>query len=121
QFSKVFSAGVFGDYVRGKLTGGDGNLPRIPAARVGVRANATWQQWSGGVEYAHVFRQNDIASYESSTAGYDMVNAVVSYRGGLGADAAYEVYLRGTNLLDKLAHNHASFIARAAPLAGRSV
>jgi len=121
QFTKVFSAAVFGDYVRGKLTGGGGNLPRIPAARLGVRADAKWRQWSGGVEYAHVFRQNDIASYESSTPGYDMVNAVVSYRGGLGADAAYEVYLRGTNLLDKLAYNHASFISKVAPLPGRSV
>lgn len=121
QFTKVFSAAVFGDYVRGKLTGGDGNLPRIPAARLGVRADAEWRQWSGGVEYAHVFRQNDIASYESSTPGYDMVNAVVSYRGGLGASAAYEVYVRGTNLLDKLAYNHASFISKVAPLPGRSV
>lgn len=121
QFNKVFSAGVFGDYVRGRLTGGDGNLPRIPAARLGVRADATWRQWSGGVEYARVFRQNDIASYESSTAGYDMVNAVVSYRHALNTDTAYEIYLRGTNLLDKLAYNHASFISRAAPLAGRSV
>jgi len=121
QFTKVFSAAVFGDYVRGKLTGGGGNLPRIPAARLGVRADAKWRQWSGGVEYAHVFRQNDIASYESGTPGYDMVNAVVSYRGGLGADAGYEIYVRGTNLLDKLAYNHASFISKVAPLPGRSV
>jgi len=121
QFTKVFSAAVFGDYVRGKLTGGDGNLPRIPAARLGLRADAKWRQWSGGVEYYHVFRQNDLADYESSTPGYDMVNAVVSYRGGLGAEAAYEVYVRGNNLLDKLAYNHASFISRVAPLPGRSV
>ena len=39
QFTPVFSAAVFGDYVRGKLTGGDGNLPRIPAARAGLRGN----------------------------------------------------------------------------------
>lgn len=121
RFNKVFSASAFGDYVRGKLTGGDGNLPRIPAARVGLRADAMWQQWSGGVEYSRVLRQRDIASYESSTAGYDMVNAVVSYRHALSSDVAYEIYLRGTNLLDRLAYSHASFISTAAPLAGRSV
>lgn len=120
RFTNVLSAAVFGDYVRGKLTGGDGNLPRIPAARLGVRADAHWQRWSGGVEYYHVYRQDDIASYESSTPGYDMVNASLAYRTRLGA-VDYEVYLRGTNLLDKLAYNHASFISRAAPLAGRSV
>lgn len=120
QFTPIFSAGVFGDYVRGKLTGGQGNLPRIPAARLGARANLKWQQWSGGVEYAYVFRQKDIASYESETPGYSMVNAVVSY-GFKAAGAQYDVYLRGNNLLDKLAYNHASFLATSAPLPGRSV
>ena len=120
QFTPVFSAAVFGDYVRGKLTSGDGNLPRIPAARAGVRGNVTWQQWSGGVEYARVFSQKDIASYEDSTPGYNQVNAVVAYRGRYG-ETGYEVYLRGTNLLNKLAYNHASFISSVAPLPGRSV
>ncbi|AHV92632.1 tonB dependent receptor family protein [Bordetella holmesii 41130] len=120
QFSPLFSAGVFGDYVRGKLTGGQGNLPRIPAARLGARANVKWQQWSAGVEYTYVFRQKDIASYESETPGYSLVNAVVSYR-FKAAGAQYDVYLRGNNLLDKLAYNHASFLATSAPLPGRSV
>ncbi len=120
QFTPIFSAAVFGDYVRGKLTGGDGNLPRIPAGRAGVRGNFKWQQWSGGVEYARVFAQKDIAAYEDTTPGYNMVNAVVAYRGQYGA-TGYEVFLRGTNLLNKLAYNHASFISTVAPLPGRSV
>jgi len=36
-----------------------------------------------------------------------------------GADA--QVWLRGTNLLNKLAYNHASFLAGVAPLPGRSM
>jgi len=120
RFSPLLSVAVFGDYVRGKLTGGNGNLPRIPAARLGARADLAWRQWTAGIEYYHVFRQNDIASYETSTSGYDMVNAVIAYDMRLGkADA--QIYLRGTNLLDKLAYNHASFIADVAPLPGRSV
>jgi iron complex outermembrane receptor protein len=118
QFTPVFSAAVFGDYVRGKLTGGDGNLPRIPAARAGLRGNVKWGQWSGGVEYARVFSQKDIAAYEDSTPGYNMVNAVVAYRGQYGA-TGYEVYLRGTNLLNKLAYNHASGWYSGAPVPGR--
>ncbi|WP_033457608.1 TonB-dependent receptor domain-containing protein [Bordetella bronchiseptica] len=120
RFGKVFSAAVFGDYVRGRLAGGGGNLPRIPAARLGVRADAQWQNWAGGVEYFHVYRQDDIAAYESSTPGYDMVNATIRYRGKLDR-TAYEIYLRGNNLLNKLAFNHASFISTVAPLPGRSV
>jgi len=120
RFSPVFSAAVFGDYVRGKLSGGGGDLPRIPAARLGVRGDVSWGRWSGGAEYYHVFRQNDIADYESATPGYDMVNAVVAYSMPVGR-ADMQIYLRGANLLDKRAYNHASFIARAAPLPGRSV
>ncbi|AZY47826.1 TonB-dependent receptor domain-containing protein [Bordetella avium] len=120
QFTPILSAGVFGDYVRGKLTGGQGNLPRIPAARLGARANFKWQAWSGGLEYAYVFRQKDIASYESETPGYALVNAVLSYR-FKAAGAQYDVYVRGNNLLDKLAYNHASFLSSVAPLPGRSV
>jgi len=120
QFTPIFSAALFGDYVRGKLTGGAGNLPRIPAARAGVRGEVRWQAWSGGVEYARVFSQTDIADYEDSTPGYNLVNAVLSYRGKLG-DGGYEVYVRGTNLLNRLAYNHASFISSVAPLPGRTV
>jgi iron complex outermembrane receptor protein len=48
-----------------------------------------------------------------------MVNATVSWR--LPARAIdTEVYVRGTNLLDETALNHASFISRAAPLRGRT-
>lgn len=120
QFTPVFSAALFGDYVRGRLTGGEGNLPRIPAARAGLRGNVKWDAWSGSIEYARVFSQKDIAAYEDRTPGYNMVNAVVAYRGKAGA-TGYEVYLRGTNLLNRLAYNHASFISSVAPLPGRSV
>lgn len=114
-----FSAGVFGDYVRGRLKGGN-NLPRVPAARLGIRADWHWQAWRTGVELARVFRQNKISDDENSTPGYNQLNAVVSYTGRL-AHTRYTAYLRGTNLLDQLAYNHTSFISRAAPLPGRSV
>ena len=114
------NVGVFGDYVRGRLTGGNGNLPRIPAARLGVRADMRWQQWTSGVEFARVMRQTEIADYESRTPGYNQLNAIVSYRTRLG-ESAYTIYLRGNNLLNRLSYNHASFIAQSAPLPGRTV
>lgn len=120
RFTPSLSLGVFGDYVRGRLTGGDGNLPRIPAARAGLRGDWRWQQWSSGVELARVFRQNKIAGYERSTSGYTQLNAIVSWRTQMG-ESAYTIYLRGNNLLNRLAYNHASFISRAAPLPGRTV
>lgn len=120
RFTSNVSASVFGDVVRGRLRGGDGNLPRIPSARLGVRANLTWQQWSGFAEYVQVFRQDRVADYEQETAGYGMVGAGVAYHGQLGA-TQYQMYLRGSNLLNKLAYNHTSFVSRAAPIQGRSI
>jgi len=120
RFNSHFSAGVFGDLVRGKLTGGKGDLPRIPAARAGVRAKAMWNNWSGNVELYRVFRQSRVADYEDETGGYNMVNAGIAYDGRMGA-SDYTIYLRATNLFNQLAFNHASFISTAAPLPGRRV
>jgi iron complex outermembrane receptor protein len=54
-----------------------------------------------------------------------MVNATLAYdvgldRVGLG-DIDGQIFLRGTNLLDEKALNHASFISNLAPLRGRNV
>ncbi len=120
RFTPVYSAAVFGDYVRGKFKNDDGNLPRIPAMRAGVRLDADWAQWGAGLEFMRVFRQSKIASYEQETGGYNLVNALLTYSMEVSGAQA-QVYLRGTNLLDRLAYNHTSFISRQAPLPGRSV
>jgi iron complex outermembrane receptor protein len=119
RFSPSLSATAFGDYVRAKLaTGGD--LPRIPAARLGARVNGEAGPVSGELEYFHVFDQDRIAAFEEATPGYDMINATLSYR--LPTEATNtEVYVRGANLADETALNHASFISRAAPLRGRTL
>lgn len=123
-FRPGLSATVFGDYVRADFKGGD-DLPRIPAGRLGARLDAYQGAWSGNVEYVHVFEQDRIAAYETSTPGYEMVNATLAYdvaleRFGLG-DINSQVFVRGTNLLDEKALNHASFISNLAPLRGRNV
>jgi iron complex outermembrane recepter protein len=119
EFSPEFSATAFGDYVRAKLTDGAGNLPRIPAGRLGARVNGAWSRLNGELEYYHVFEQGEVAAFEDKTPGYDMVNATLAYDLPAG-ERELQVYVRGTNLLDKLALNHASFISEAAPLPGRT-
>ncbi len=120
RLSPNVSVAVFGDYVRGKLRDGAGNLPRIPSARIGTRTDLTWDRWGGFLEYTQVLRQNRIASYEEATSGYGLLGAGVSYKGKM-ADTDYLLYLKGSNLLNKLGYNHASFISRAAPIQGRSI
>src|SRR5690606_27744781 len=67
RFGPHLTAGVFGDVVHGKLVSHGGNLPRIPAARVGLKAKTSWGSWSGNVEAYRVFRQNRVADFESAT------------------------------------------------------
>lgn len=118
RFSPNFSATVFGDYVRADLEAG-GNLPRIPAGRLGARLDGGWSQFSGTLEYYHAFEQDRIADFENETPGYDMLNATFAYDLRTGGEGI-QLYVRGTNLLDELALNHASFIKDAAPLRGRN-
>lgn len=118
-FTPEFSATVFGDYVRAKFKHGGGDLPRIPAGRLGVRADMARGEWSGNLEYVRVFEQDEIAAFESETPGYDMVNATLAYDFSVGGMES-QAFVRGTNLLDELALNHASFISDLAPLRGRN-
>ncbi|MCJ8158999.1 TonB-dependent receptor domain-containing protein [Sphingomonas sp. LaA6.9] len=120
QFAPDFGASIFGDYVRAKLKNNLGNLPRIPAGRLGARADGKWGPFSADIEYYHVFEQGKIASFETPTSGYDMVNATVAYRLDLGPKANAELFVRATNLTNDLAFNHASFIKDASPLRGRN-
>lgn len=120
RVTPLFSGTVFGDYVQGRLRKGD-ELPRIPAARLGARGRAERGGLAGELEYFHAFEQRDIADFETRTPGYDMVNASLSYQQGLSGGQAYQVFLRGENLLDKLALNHASFLTHSAPLPGRNI
>ncbi len=111
---------LFGDTVRAKLDGG-GLLPRIPATRAGVRLDANWKAWEGQVEWVQVARQNRVASFETATPGYGMLNLGVSYSGQLSSGTPWQVYLKANNLTDRLAYAHTSFIKNAAPLMGRNI
>ena len=71
------------------------------------------------VEYYRVNTQDDIAAYESETQGYNMLNVTLSM--SLFDDERYQVYLRGSNLLNEKIWNHSSFLARVVPQPGRNL
>lgn len=118
QFSPVYKVGLFGDYVRGKID--DENAPRIPAGRLGTRVNANFDQhWSGSAEYAHVFNQDDYASYETETSGYNMVNLGIAYQYPISGKQEARVFFNANNLLDETVYEHTSFLATI-PQIGRN-
>lgn len=121
QFDPASRLTVFGDYVDTNIRHNDDNLPRIPPGRLGARYEYTNGPVSGDLEYYHTFEQNKVASYETRTQGYDMLNATLSYRLDLGGAKNVELYVRGTNLLNELAFVHTSFVKDQSPLRGRNL
>ncbi len=108
---------VFGDYIRAEIEGG--NLPRTPPMRLGSELSYVNDGLSADVGFTWYDSQNDVASYETSTDGYTLVNASIQYEfGAQGID--WVLFARGENLTDEEARVHTSFLKDQAPLPGRN-
>ena len=114
----ALDANLFGDWVRGRLSGGP-DLPRISPPRLGFGLDYYLGRLTANVEATKVFTQSNEGSLETQTDGYTILNLGASY---ILAEAPVEakLFLRGTNLLDQVARRHNSFIKDRAPLQGRS-
>lgn len=117
RLNRHLALSLWGDVVRAKLVDG-GNLPRIPAARLGIRLDANWQGWESMVEWVQVAHQSRTATYETRTPGYGMLNMSV-HKAISGTP--WQVYVKGENLNNRLGLAHTSFIKHAAPLKGRNL
>lgn len=149
QISSTYDVSIFGDYVRGKLknlpalpigyepaydqnynpiglkpTGWekqpDGNAPRMPAMRLGIKLNGHFDNGvSFNTQLYRVFKQNKVARLEKPTPGHTMWNAGVSYDGRIGNNE-YTLFLNANNLLNVKVYNHASFLSYI-PQNGRGI
>jgi iron complex outermembrane recepter protein len=112
---------LFGDIVRGRLTGGDGDLPRVTPARFGASLDGTWRSFDAHLEVVNTFRQNRIGQGETKTDGFTMLGFDLGYTFNAGMDTRARLYLRGRNLLDQKARLHTSFLKDDSPLLGRTI
>lgn len=110
---------LLGDYVHASIVDGD-PIPRIPPARVlgGIEAQSDWL--NGRIEAEHVFEQNRVAEFETSTDAYTMVNASLAFS-PWGRDSNTTITLSANNIFDVEARRHTSFLKDFAPLAGRDI
>ncbi|SCY17776.1 iron complex outermembrane recepter protein [Nitrosospira sp. Nl5] len=111
---------LFTDYVRGKLDSG-GNVPRITPPRFGLEFNHKTGPWTANVSAIRVMGQNRLAELETSTSGYTLVNAEVSYRIKKTKSNGIRLFLQGKNLLNEEMRVHTSFLKNFAPLPGISL
>jgi len=102
--------------VDAELDGGE-DLPRIPPWRTGANFLLEGAVWQSGLDVIYHAEQNDISSF--NTSSYTMLNLNGLYRfDAVGFD--WELFAKGTNLLDEDARKSTSFLAAYAPLPGRS-
>ncbi|MFC3550234.1 TonB-dependent receptor domain-containing protein [Lysobacter cavernae] len=136
---------VFGDIVRGELSGsgsrevdvsvphGDhnhdytvdlprsGHLPRIAPKRLGGEVRWEQGQWRASLGAVRYASQDAVAEFETPTPGYTLVDAHVAWHQDTAAGNGWELFLDGSNLLDEEARPHTSFLKDVAPLPGRGV
>jgi iron complex outermembrane receptor protein len=79
--------GVDGRYDIVRATFSDGtNVPRIPPQRLGGGVYYRDGNWFARVGMLHAFAQNDVSDFETTTAGYDILKAEISYSSKLKSD-----------------------------------
>jgi iron complex outermembrane receptor protein len=111
---------VGADYVRGRNQDDREHLPRITPTR--TKAGLAWSHgpFALGGEVQWVSSQQRTAPNELPTDRYELVSAYATYRHIVGR-TVWDLFIRGTNLGDKEARVHTSFLKDVAPLPGRSV
>lgn len=109
---------LFTDRVRAETDDGD-DLPRIQPARLGARLGYSGDRWSAGIEGIYHAEQDDVSSFR--TDSFTMLNANVVIRLGGGGSTIWDVFIKGTNLLDEDARRSTSFRAAFVPLPGVSL
>ena len=106
------------DYTRAKISGGAGNVPRIPPLRVlgGVELNGTRLDLRGEVEWSDA--QTKTAPLETATNGFTLVNATATWR-PFDSDRNIALIASANNIFDVVARRSASFTKDFVPLSGR--
>jgi iron complex outermembrane recepter protein len=115
----IIVADAVGDYVRAVIDF-QGPAPRIPPLRLlgGIEAQAPLAD--GRIEIEWVSDQDRVATFETPTDGYTMVNASLAFH-PFGARNQSSLILSADNIFDVVARRHASFLKDYAPLAGRDL
>jgi iron complex outermembrane receptor protein len=98
-----------------------GNLPRIVPARVGLDLRWERDAWRASIGAVRTAEQDDVATFESETSGYTLVDAHLAWHRDTRGGNAWELFADASNLLDEEARPHTSFLKDLAPLPGRGI
>lgn len=106
-----------GDYTRATITG-VGSAPRIPPLRLLGGIEGKSDSFDVRAEIEWTAKQDRLASFETATPSFTLVNASATIR-PFGADSKASLTLSANNIFNVEARRHASFLKDYAPLSGR--
>jgi iron complex outermembrane receptor protein len=109
---------LFSDYTRGQFVNG-GDVPRMPPLRYGLQLDYTKQDVSSYLRFTRADSQPHAGDFETSTAGYFLLNVGANYKVKAYKDAELLLFAKGNNLLDQNIRNSTSYLRNFAPEAGR--
>lgn len=105
--------GVEAQYDVVRATFADGSyVPKIPPHRLGGGVYYRDANWTARLHLMHAFAQTNLGAFETPTAGYNLLNAEVSYTTKIsdgGWPAELTVGLKGENLLNDDIRLHQSY------------
>jgi iron complex outermembrane receptor protein len=111
------------DFVDARFSNGE-YVPRIPPHRLGGGLFYRDSSLLARISLLHAFEQTRIGAGETSTSGYTLLNAELSYttpRAGPGLGPQFTIGIKGDNLLNEDVRNHVSFKKDEVLLPGASV
>ncbi|MBD9357199.1 TonB-dependent receptor [Methylomonas albis] len=111
---------LFSDYTRGEFKSG-GDVPRMPPLRYGLQLDYNKDRLSSYLRLTRADDQTHVGEFETSTAGYYLLNVGVNYQVKAYQDAKLMLFAKGNNLLDQNIRNATSYLRNFAPEAGRGV
>jgi iron complex outermembrane receptor protein len=107
------------DYTHATNADTDRPLPRIPPWRYGGEVRYEWgTRWSASLHLLRAQAQERNAPNELPTDGYTMLDLSATYRLRSGP-VTWDLWVKGTNLLDEEARVATSFLKDISPLPGR--
>jgi iron complex outermembrane receptor protein len=109
---------LFSDYTRGEFKSG-GDVPRMPPLRYGLQLDYHKDKLASYLRLTRADDQPYVGEFETSTAGYYLLNVGVNYQVKAYHDAKLMVFAKGNNLLDQNIRNATSYLRNFAPEAGR--
>ncbi|MBS4052304.1 MAG: TonB-dependent receptor, partial [Methylomonas sp.] len=109
---------LFSDYTRGQFVNG-GDVPRMPPLRYGLQLDYNQDKLSSYLRLTRADDQPHAGDFETSTAGYFLLNAGINYQLKAYRDSKLTVFAKGNNLLNENIRNATSYLRNFAPEAGR--